>query len=285
MVRQFRLINEKGQEFNLMDLYNSCFLSEPDGLGYSYNTTYEQVGNSFFETLRNVQQGQITGTANFSCYDNFKSFVDYIESSEKLRFGYKIPYKNLPIKEYLKDVNIQNIGKEQIDVDGILKCPITFDCLSLWYEENKTIYSTKAQEDEIRWNFKWDSRFVDYNNRILNYINDGHVPAPVLIKIEGPVVNPTITLKVEGKIYQEVTVNATIQQYEDFEYCTLDKDFYIRKKNTDGTYTDLFDLDYIDPSNNNVIKIPQNKSCELIMTSDSDIINAEVRIYSFYKIV
>ena len=98
MVRQFRLINEKGQEFNLMDLYNSCFLSEPDGLGYSYNTTYEQVGNSFFETLRNVQQGQIIGTANFSCYDNYKSFVDYIESSEKLRFGYKIPYKIIQIK-------------------------------------------------------------------------------------------------------------------------------------------------------------------------------------------
>lgn len=285
MVREFRLLNEKGQEFSLMDLQNNCFLSEPSGLGYSYSTSYEKIGNSFVNTLRTLEQGQILGVANFRNYDNFKSFVDYIESSEQLKFAYKIPYKNLPIQEFYKDVEIQEIEKGQLDLDGILKSNVLFNCLSLWYTENKVIYSTEVKNDEIRWNFKWDSKFVDYNNRILNYLNDGHVPAPVLIKIEGPVVNPTITLKVEGKIYQEVTVNATIQQYEDFEYCTLDKDFYIRKKNTDGTYTDLFDLDYIDPSNNNVIKIPQNKSCELIMTSDSDIINAEVRIYSFYKIV
>lgn len=285
MVRQFRLINEKGQEFSLMELHKSCFLSEPDGLGYSYNTTYEQIGNSFFETLRNVQQGQITGTANFSCYDNYKNFVDYIESSEKIRFGYKIPYKNLPIKEYLKDVNIQNIGKGQIDVDGILKCPVTFDCLSLWYEENKTIYSTSAQANEIRWDFEWDSKFVDYNNRTLEYINQGHVPAPVLIKIKGPVENPTLTLKVEGQVYQEVVVNVDLKEYETFEYCTQENNFYIRKENTDGTYTDLFELDNIDPSNNNIIKFPKNKSCELVMSADNEILNAEVSVYAYYKVV
>ena len=285
MVRQFRLINEKGQEFNLMDLYNSCFLSEPDGLGYSYNTTYEQVGNSFFETLRNVQQGQITGTANFSCYDNYKSFVDYIENSENLRFGYKIPYKNLPVKEYFKNINIQNIGKGQIDVDGILKCPVTFDSLSLWYEENKTIYSTSAQANEIRWDFKWDSKFVDYNNRTLEYINKGHVTAPVLIKIKGPVTNPMLTLKVEGQVYQEVEVNVTLQEYEAFEYCTLTNSFYIRKENTDGTYTNLFEQEYIDPANNNVIKFPKGKSCELIMSADNEILNAEVSVYAYYKVV
>lgn len=285
MVRQFRFINEKGQEFNLMGLYTSCFLSEPDGLGYSYNATYEQVGNSFFETLRNVQQAQITGIANFSSYDNFRSLVDYIEGSESLRFGYKIPYKNLPVKEYFKDINIQNIGKGQIDTDGILRCPITFDCLSLWYEENRTIYSTSAQANEIRWDFKWDSKFVDYNNRTLEYINKGHVPAPVLIKIKGPVTNPTLTLKVEGQVYQEVEVNVTLQEYEAFEYCTLTNSFYIRKENTDGTYTNLFDQEYIDPANNNVIKFPQGKSCELIMSAENEILNAEVSVYAYYKVV
>lgn len=285
MVRQFRLINEKGQDFDLMDPYNYCFLSEPDGLGYTYSTSYEQIGNSFVNTLRTLQQGQISGVANFVNYDNFKSFVDFIENSESLRFGYKIPYQKLPIKEYFKDVNVQNVGKGQIDVDGILKSNVSFECLSLWYEENKTIYSTSAKEDEIRWDFKWDSRFVDYNNRTLQYINNGHVPAPVLIRIKGPVTNPTLTLKVEGQVYQDITFNITLQEYETFEYCTLENSFYIRKENTDGTYTNLFDLDYIVPANNNVIKIPQNKSCELIMSADGEILNAEVSVYAYYKIV
>ncbi len=285
MVRQFRLINEKGQEFSLMDLNNFCFLSEPSGLGYSYNTTYKQIGNSFVDTLRNVQQGPINGIANFSNYDNFKKFVDYVENSEKLRFGYKIPYKNIPIKEYFKDVKIQSIEKGQIDVDGILKCNVAFDCLSLWYEENKTIYTTSAQDREIRWNFRWDSKFVDYNNRILEYINKGHVSAPVTVKIKGPVSKPKLTLKVEGNIYQEVLVNVDLKEYETFEYSTQEKDFYIRKENTDGTYTDLFELEYINPANNNVIKFPQNKSCELILSAENDILSAEIVVYAYYKVV
>ena len=155
----------------------------------------------------------------------------------------------------------------------------------MWYEENKTIYSTSAQANEIRWDFKWDSKFVDYNNRTLEYINQGHVPAPILIKIKGPVENPTLTLKVEGQVYQEITVNVTLQEYETFEYCTQENSFYIRKENTDGTYTDLFELDNIDPSNNNVIKFPKGKSCELIMSADNEILNAEVSVYAYYKVV
>ena len=211
--------------------------------------------------------------------------IKYLIKNFQLKFAYKIPYSDGSTKEYFKDVNIQNIGKGQIDVDGILKSNVSFDCLSLWYEENKTIYSTSAKEDEIRWNFKWDSKFVDYNNRTLQYINNGHVPAPILIRIKGPVVNPTLTLKVEGQVYQDITFNITLQEYETFEYCTLENSFYIRKENTDGTYTNLFDLDYIVPANNNVIKIPQNKSCELIMSADGEILNAEVSVYAYYKIV
>ena len=29
MVREFKLINEKGQEFSLMDIYNYCLLTDP----------------------------------------------------------------------------------------------------------------------------------------------------------------------------------------------------------------------------------------------------------------
>ena len=29
MVREFKLINEKGQEYSLMDIYNHCLLTDP----------------------------------------------------------------------------------------------------------------------------------------------------------------------------------------------------------------------------------------------------------------
>lgn len=77
MVRKFYLENEKGQKYDLMDRDNYCFLSSPTGLGYSYDTSYEQVGNNFITNIRKLQQGNIAGDAIFRNYDNYKNMIDY----------------------------------------------------------------------------------------------------------------------------------------------------------------------------------------------------------------
>lgn len=285
MVREFKLINEKGQDYSLMDIYNHILLADPSGLGYSYSTDYQQLGNTFLINLRKMEQGQISGTANFLDYDNFKSFVDFVESSESLKFGYKIPYKDGSIKEYFKDVEIQNISKTQKQTNGIFSETVVFDCLSLWYEENTVIYTITPQENEIRWDFTWDSRFIDYDTRKLVYINNGHTEAPIEIAMEGHLVNPKIELYVEGQLYQTVEVTVEIQEYEKILYGTRENNFYIKKQKTDGTLEDLFDLDYIEPKNDNVVRLPKNKSCELRLTADNEVLNAQVTIFPQYKAV
>lgn len=285
MVREFNLINEKGQNFSLMDIYNAFLLTEPQGLGYGYTTEYQQLGNTFIENLRNIQQGQIIGTANFLEYDNYKSFVDFVEGAENLRFGYKIPYRDGSTKEYYKDVSFQNITKTQKQVNGIFSETVTFDCLSLWYEENKVIYTITPEEDEIRWDFKWDSKFSDYDSRYLQYINRGHTDAPILVQMDGHLVNPRIELYVDGELYQSVKITVEIQEYEKLLYGTKENDFYIMKQNTDGTKTDLFDLDHINFENDNVIRIPVNRSCELRLTAQNEVLNAQVTILPQYKSV
>lgn len=285
MVREFNLINEKGQKFSLMDIYNAFLLTEPQGLGYGYITEYQQLGNTFVENLRNIQQGQIIGTANFLEYDNYKTFVDFVEGAESLRFGYKIPYRDGSTKEYFKDVSFQNITKTQKQVNGIFSETVTFDCLSLWYEENTVIYTITPQEDEIRWDFKWDSKFSDYDSRYLQYINKGHTDAPILVQMDGHLVNPRIELYVDGELYQSVKITVEIQEYEKLLYGTKENDFYIMKQNTDGTTTSLFDLDHIDFENDNVIRIPVNRSCELRLTAQNEVLNAQVTILPQYKSV
>lgn len=38
MVREFKLVNEKGQEYSLMDIYNHCLLTDPSRTGiFLYN--------------------------------------------------------------------------------------------------------------------------------------------------------------------------------------------------------------------------------------------------------
>ena len=285
MVREFNLINEKGQKFSLMDIYNAFLLTEPQGLGYGYTTEYQQLGNTFIENLRNIQQGQIIGTANFLEYDNYKSFVDFVEGAENLRFGYKIPYRDGSTKEYFKDVSFQNITKTQKQVNGIFSETVTFDCLSLWYEENTVIYTITPQENEIRWDFKWDSKFSDYDSRYLQYINKGHTDAPILVQMDGHLVNPRIELYVDGELYQSVKITVEIQEYEKLLYGTKENDFYIMKQNTDGTTTSLFDLDHIEFENDNVIRIPVNRSCELRLTADNEVLNAQVTVLTQYKSV
>ena len=268
-----------------MDIYNAFLLTEPQGLGYGYTTEYQQLGNTFVENLRNIQQGQIIGTANFLEYDNYKTFVDFVEGAESLRFGYKIPYRDGSTKEYFKDVSFQNITKTQKQVNGIFSETVTFDCLSLWYEENTVIYSITPQTNEIRWDFMWDSRFTDYDTRNLQYINQGHTDAPILVQMDGHLVNPKIELYIDGELYQSVGIKVEIQEYEKLLYGTKEHDFYLMKQKTDGTLESLFGTDYIDPANDNVIRIPKNRSCELRLTADNEVLNAQVTVLPQYKSV
>lgn len=284
MVREFKLVNEKGQEYSLMDIENYCLLTEPDGLGYGYTTEYEQLGNTFISNLRRIEQGQINGIVNFLKYDNYKKMIDFIEQSESLKFSYKLPLKS-GAKEYFKDVQIQSITKREIQPNSVISESITFDCLSLWYEEKSTIFTIEPREDEIRWDFKWDSRFTGYNSRRLSFVNQGHIEAPILVEIEGSLANPQIDLYVDGQLYQSVTFTTNIQNYEKFLYGTKENEFFINKQNTDGTLTSLFNLDVIDFSNDNVIRIPKNRSCELVLSADTDITKAQVTILVYYKAI
>ena len=284
MVREFKLVNEKGQEYSLMNINDYCLLTKPNGLGYSYSTEYEQLGNTFIANLRKVEQGQINGTVNFMKYDNYKNFIDFIESAEKLKFSYKIPFEQ-GVKEYFKDIEIQSLSKSEIQTNGLISESIVFDCLSLWYEENIVIYTIQPETGEIRWDFRWDSRFIDYDTRSLSYINKGHVEAPVLIEMCGHLVNPKIELYIEGELYQTVSINIDIAEYEKLLYSTKENEFYIRKQNTDGTIEDLYDLDFIDFYNDNVIRLPLNKSCEIRLKADNEVLNAQVTILAYYKAV
>lgn len=89
----------------------------------------------------------------------------------------------------------------------------------------------------------------------------------------------------DGELYQTVEVKTTIAQYEKLIYDTRENQFTIAKQNTDGTLQSLFSLDYIDFENDNVIRIPKNKSCEIRLTSDNEVLNAQLTIYPRYKAV
>lgn len=281
MVREFKLLNEKGQEFSLMDIHNFCLLTDPSGLGYEYSSEYEQVGNTFIEELRRIKQGKISGKANFINYDNYKKLIDFIQKSQKLKLAYSIPY-NEGTREYYKDVQVQNLSKTQKEPNGIISEILTLNCLSLWYEEKTVKYTIEPLDDEIRWDFEWDSRFTDYNSRTLQYVNEGHVEAPIEVEISGHVINPKIELYIDGQLYQAITFTVEINEFEKLLYGTKENEFYLLKQNVNGTTESLFNLDVINFANDNVLRIPINRNCELKISASNEVQNAQITIYPQY---
>lgn len=286
MVRKFKLINEKGQEHSLMDIENYCLLTEPSGLGVSYSSEYEKLGYSFIQSLRTFEQGQIQAQLNFLNYDNYRNLVEFIENSEALKLEYILPYKT-GTKQYYKDIEINFLSKSEIQPNGIMTESITMDCLSLWYEKiNLTYNIIKDDVDNlIRWDFIWDSRFNGSADSEINLINKGHVEAPIELEISGRVINPYIVLSVEGQEYQRITFNTEIGLYEKLLYGTKENNFYILRQLEDGTTESLFNLNVIDFSNDNVIRIPKNKSCKLQIFAENEISDIKAMIYIYYKAV
>ncbi len=255
MIREFKLINEKGQEYPLMDIEKYCLLTEPSGLGYSYSTKYEQLGNNFLTNLRRLEQGVITGIANFLHYDNFMEFGNFIESAKKLKFVYSVPCKNEK-KVFYRDVNIKLLSKSEKQTNGVMSETIEFECLSLWYEQNETIFKIETYEDEMRYNYRWNSRYIDYNTRSIQFNNKGHVEAPFQVEINGFVQNPTISIFVDDEEYASIKIPITINEYEKLLYSSKVGEIYIQKQNTDGTKVSLWKNQYIDIKRQNIFKLP-----------------------------
>lgn len=285
-VREFSLLDNLGNEYSLMDINNYCLLTDPKGLGFAYNTEYEQLGNTFVINLRNIAQNRIDGVVNFLSYDNYKHLVDFIERASALRFKYVIPYQD-GTKTYYRDVAFASLEKSEIQPDGIISESISFDGISEWYSPNIATFDMGATGDEIRWDFRWDSRFSDKSNRTLNYINQGQDDARVKIEIGGVCVNPIIILDIDGEEYQRINIDITIQEGEKLIYSSVENEFEISRLNTNGTKSSLFNTGYITPTQNLCIKIPQNKNCSITLTTlaGTDVPSGSITIYEYYKSV
>ena len=282
MVREFYLMNEKNEKYSLMDIENYCLLTDPSGLGYEYDTEYEKLGNLFVESIRTLTQGRIGGTANFKSYENFRDFVNFVEAAKKLKISYKIPIEN-ELVEYFRDVKMKSLSKTQKLPNGCISESVLVDCLSLWYQDEKTIYD--INEQDIIWDFYWDPYFADYDVRSVVVNNDGHVDAPFQIEIPDYLKNPVIEILVDGKVINRLALEIEIQNGQKFQYSSKEGEIYLRVQNSNGTYTSLFTNDYVDINNENIFQLPQGNEVEIRMSAENNIMDGTVNVFKRYKVV
>ena len=230
-VRKFLLENDKGQLFDMNNLKESCILISPSELGASYKSDFLLLGNTFIEDNRTIEQKNPSGTIYFKNYDKCKEFIDFIESAKELKFVYIIPFENEE-KKYYRDVSIREFQKTEKH-SRMLACPIVFNGLSLWYEKKEIIYTISRNEQELRWTYKWASRFKSYNIRSIAFNNAGHVEAPLYLELQGYLKNPSIAVYVNGKEIYNLSIPITLNEYEKLLYSTADNNMYLYKEETD----------------------------------------------------
>lgn len=142
-IRNFYFENETGKRIDCQKIDGGLFLYNVAGLGYEENIEYERVGNTFVQTNKELVQNTITGDLEFynMTYDEYCNFVDFILLSTNLRLIY-VPKKSNRI-EYYRDIDVCKIEKTEEDEYNVLTSSIDIKCKSLWYEENKVIYTAK----------------------------------------------------------------------------------------------------------------------------------------------
>ena len=283
-IRNFYLENENGNRIDFQSFNGEIFLYNVSGLGYEETVSYEQVGDTFVTTDKQLVQKPIEGTLEFDnkSYDEYHKFVNFINKSKSLKLIY-VPKLTNRI-EFYRDIDFVRIDKSEEDDFGILSCPISMIPKTLWYKKEDVKIKITSSPNEVRWDFKWDSIFIDYNNKNIIYENMGHTESAIQLVMNGYIKNPTITIyQDEEKIY-ELKIEIEIQEYEKYLFSSKDGELYIKKQNTDGTYENLFKNPYIDIKNINIFKLPLGVS-KLQIHADNDINDARISILEFYKSV
>lgn len=278
MVREFYLENEIGQRFSLMDIEKGCLLTNPDGLGFTRSLQYEQVEDDFVENINKLNQAQISAEINFLNYTNYRKFVDFVLSATALKLIYIIPINNEK-EEYFKNIVVSDLTKTEIKNNGVMTETITMDSLGLWNKKSDIVYNVVSQDDEVRWDFRFPSKFVSYSIRQIIYNNTGQKTASFLLELPGYVINPKLTIKQNNEEIGTIEIDNTIDIDETLYYCTKPSDMYIYKVDSNGVRTNLFSL--LDINNKNFFQLPQGTS-EISLEADNQITKAKLTIYQEY---
>lgn len=187
MIRQFTLINSKNQNWTFTDTDFKCFLSSPQGLGFSRTISTYRYGNA--QELQDITDafpnptGEIIfyDDSNSTRYEKYNNFCRFI-ADEPLTLEYILPNED---SYFLKCV-VSSLGKTEGTREKTLSCPIQFFGLG-FYEGYAEPYSATGSGSTM---------YIDV-------VNDSDMPIGLSINVKGSMLNPYITFAQNNEIYGE----------------------------------------------------------------------------------
>lgn len=269
--RQFRLVSQAGEEYNLCDLDH--FFYSPDGLGFQKNISSVQVGNAFAQVENKLSQQVIKGEMRFRDYAGYSDFKDFISGG-----GLTLMYQ--PKKSgtwYYRNVEVQRLDKGEIDhTSRRLICPVDFICFSQWYEKDNAKRTLDLTGENTVFPLVFPFVFSDAEKNELLLVNERVTPAPCRITICGPCVNPAWTLKQDGLTIATGAVTVTIAGGEKLVVDANIDNMGIYKIGTAGTETDVYQNS--DFSTGRFIYAPRGESKLKFTHSTTDALDVVVEV-------
>lgn len=271
---KFYLMNEKAVRWSLNTPQTGIF-TNPSGFGYEYDGKYIAVGDRFAVESNSLKQRKPSGKIVFPInpYPTFKKFVDFINSAKELTLIYQPSGVD---QEYYADIDLTSIDKGGYTRKKEFVVPIKFVCRSLFYTTQKFRYQIERDVTELRWNFKWETKFNDlqYVNFVFN--NTGHVESPFTMSFTGYCLNPEIEVYSGGNVVHQIPMNIELEADETLVLSTFDDDLYI-EVNGQGR------RECLSLANENFFKLPVGESQIFFRSEAGKVNNIILTFEKYYK--
>lgn len=190
-MRLFKLINADAEEFDLMR--EDCHFQYPDGLAQKKNKAFTQVENNFVNTEEKPEQLAPTGEMYITSEDSYQEFRVFIQK-EPLQFcanyGAGWLYLSVEVETFKK---VELFAHEEF-----YKCPIDFKALGQW-RKSLTAYQAEAETGAgKKYPYTYPYTYSRGASGSVTLNNTGDIPAPLVLTIRGPAVDPSWIVRQNG---------------------------------------------------------------------------------------
>lgn len=225
-VRQFKLINGNGQEYDMTR--PEALLHSPNGLGWGTERTVERLGMTYIGINEKEVHQSPSGEMVFRTYEEYGSFLSFCQQG-----GLVLCYK--PLNTWYYCETLISIQKSEIEWENNhLICPVSFTLLSYWYE--RVVAQTGEQGESEGGKVYAYTYSYHYGTSAQNVFNvDCDLPSYFKLTIMGEATNPSWRLVVNGNIVKSGKVNATITSNQKLVINTDPKKVCIDRYNKNGT--------------------------------------------------
>ena len=189
-VRQFKLINARGEEYDMTR--PEALFHDPQGLGWGIEVETVATGHAQIVVETVPEQPKPQGEMVFRDYAEYERFLDHIQIG-----GLVLAYKPLDRWRYL-DV-VASLDKGEIEYKTRhLVCRLRFEGLGQWYEQLQLFRSVSDESIGKRYDYSYNYTYADaQSGRIA--VKNGNLTSYFRLIIIGPAVNPAWMLYQAGE--------------------------------------------------------------------------------------